>query len=219
MAGLSLKSKVLSPKSEKVQVDEFLDVEVTRLSKIPDTGLKTLNLRLDLTGSYQLKNVKTVVSAVDELRLQGFNISDENIIAALRQVKKLTGLHGRWEVLSKSPLTICDTGHNPEGISEVLLNIGAVSYKRLHFVMGVVNDKDISKILAMLPKDAIYYFCKPDIPRGLGAESLRLNAETFGLHGEVYSSVKEALSSAQQNAGDNDLVFVGGSTFVVAEAI
>jgi dihydrofolate synthase/folylpolyglutamate synthase len=219
MAGLSLNSKVLSPRFEKVQIDEFLDVEVTRLSKIPDTGLKTLDLRLDLTGSYQLKNVKTVVSAVDELRLQGFNISDENIITALRQVKTLTGLHGRWEVLSKSPLTICDTGHNPEGISEVLLNIGAVSYKRLHFVMGVVNDKDISKILAMLPKDAIYYFCKPDIPRGLGAESLRLNAETFGLQGEVYPSVKEALSSAQQNAGDNDLVFVGGSTFVVAEAI
>jgi dihydrofolate synthase/folylpolyglutamate synthase len=212
MAGLSLKTG-------KSQINEFLDIEVTRQPKIPDSELKTLDLKLDLTGTYQLKNVKTVISAVDELRLQGYNISDEHIITALRQVKTLTGLHGRWEVLSKSPLTICDTGHNPEGISEVLQNIRAVSYKQLHFVMGVVNDKDISKILAMLPNDAIYYFCKPDIPRGLEVESLMLNAESFGLHGEVYSSVKEALSSAQENASENDLVFVGGSTFVVAEII
>ncbi len=218
-AGLSLKSKVLSLKSGRSQVNEFLAIEVSRPSKIPDSGLKTLDFRLDLTGTYQLKNAKTVISAVDELRLQGFNISDEHIVTALSQVKTLTGLHGRWEVLSKNPLTICDTGHNPEGISEVLQNIGAVSYKQLHFVIGVVNDKDISKILAMLPKDAIYYFCKPDIPRGLEAESLKVKAESFGLHGEVYPSVKEALSAAQRNAGENDFVFVGGSTFVVAEII
>jgi dihydrofolate synthase/folylpolyglutamate synthase len=178
-----------------------------------------LSLELDLTGTYQLKNVKTVMSAVQELKQQGFNIGDEHIRAALKQVKSLTGLHGRWEVLSKHPLTICDTGHNPEGIAEVLQNIAAVKYEKLHFVIGVVNDKDISKILVMLPAEAVYYFCKPDIPRGLEAESLKQQAENFGLLGDVYPSVKAALTAAQQNAGNNDLVFVGGSTFVVAEVV
>jgi len=101
----------------------------------------------------------------------GFTITDEQLHAALRQVKKLTGLHGRWEVLNRHPLTICDTGHNPEGMQEVLQNIASIKYDKLHFVIGVVNDKDISKILTMLPQNAAYYFCKPDIPRGLEAES------------------------------------------------
>ncbi|OIQ66285.1 bifunctional protein FolC [mine drainage metagenome] len=134
-------------------------------------------------------------------------------------MKKLTGLHGRWEVLSKNPLTICDTGHNPEGIQEVLQNIASVKYDHLHFVIGIVNDKDLSKILLTLPKDCTYYFCRPDIPRGLEAESLKLKAESFGLRGGVYPSVMVALHAAQQNAGENDLVFVGGSTFVVAEVV
>lgn len=173
--------------------------------------------QLDLPGSYQVKNLKTVLTAVDELRQQGFNISDEHLTTALKQVKTLTGLHGRWETLSTSPLTICDTGHNPEGITEVLKNIASVPYKQLHFVIGMVNDKDITKVLAMLPKNAIYYFCKPDIPRGLQAESLKEKAESLGLRGESYVSVTNALASAQAAASDNDLVFIGGSTFVVAE--
>jgi dihydrofolate synthase/folylpolyglutamate synthase len=211
----SLKSKALSPKSRNNILEEFLDIELEK----KDSGLKTLSLRLDLAGTYQIKNVKTVLSAIDELRKQGFAITDEHIRIALSQVKKLTGLHGRWEVLGQDPLTICDTGHNPEGMSEVLKNIEDVPYEQLHFVMGVVNDKDISKILAMLPKNAIYYFCKPAIPRGLDAESLKLEADRYGLQGGVYLSVKAALQGAQNNAGKNDLVFVGGSTFVVAEIV
>jgi dihydrofolate synthase/folylpolyglutamate synthase len=160
-----------------------------------------------------------VLSAVEELRQQGFIIADEHVQTSLSQVKNLTGLHGRWEILDHNPLTICDTGHNPEGITEVLKNIGATPYERLHFVIGVVNDKDSGKMLAMLPKDAIYYFCKPDIPRGLDAEKLKEKAESFGLHGEIYISVKAAFNAAQNNAGKNDLVFVGGSTFVVAEVV
>jgi dihydrofolate synthase/folylpolyglutamate synthase len=210
-----LRSEVRDQRSE-VGVNQFLDFTLTQNS---DFGLQTLDLRLDLTGTYQLKNVKTVISVVDELRSQGFKISDDDLKSALSQVKTLTGLHGRWETLSEHPLTICDTGHNPEGIQEVLQNIALVPYDKLHFVIGVVNDKDISKILIVLPINATYYFCKPDIPRGLEAESLKLKAESFGLNGEVYPSVKEALSSAQQHAAENDLVFVGGSTFVVAEAI
>jgi dihydrofolate synthase/folylpolyglutamate synthase len=101
----------------------------------------------------------------------------------------------------------------------VVKNIAAIDYHHLHFVIGMVNDKDITKVLSILPTDATYYFCKPDIPRGLDAETLKQQAEGFGLHGNAYPSVKQALQSAQQNARDNDLVFVGGSTFVVAEAI
>lgn len=217
-----------SPKVEKTEsekLDGFTETGPRNIKvkkNFPTSGLSdypTIDLNLDLTGSYQLKNVKTVLSAVEELRSQGFNISDDHIRKALSQVKTLTGLHGRWETLNQNPLTICDTGHNPDGIEEVMKNIAAVDYQHLHFVIGMVNDKDITKVLAMLPKDATFYFCKPDIPRGLEAESLKLKAESFNLHGEAYPSVKQALQSAQHNAGENDLVFVGGSTFVVAEVV
>ena len=223
-ASETFKSEVLSSEPEvktfvENNVNEFTNVRVSPISKKTDLRLRTQDLRLDLTGSYQLKNIKTVLCAVDELRLQGFIITDAHLTSALSQVKTLTGLHGRWEVLSRHPLTICDTGHNPEGMQEVLQNIAAVAYTKLHFVLGVVNDKDISKILTILPTNARYYFCKPDIPRGLDAQSLWLKAEGFGLHGAAYSSVKAALEAAQQAAGDGDLVFVGGSTFVVAEVV
>ncbi|MDT3402487.1 bifunctional folylpolyglutamate synthase/dihydrofolate synthase [Mucilaginibacter terrae] len=181
--------------------------------------LTTHNLTLDLTGTYQLKNVSNVLSAVEELRKQGFIITDEHVTEGLAHVKELTGLQGRWHTLSTSPLTICDTGHNPDGIAEVLKNIASVKYEHLHFVIGMVNDKDITKVLNMLPKDATYYFCKPDIPRGLEALLLKEQAEATGLHGQIYSSVPEALKAAQQTATQKDLVFAGGSTFVVAEIV
>jgi len=195
--------------------DNFLDI-ITYPQKASRT---THYLQLDLPGTYQLKNIKTVLCTVNELRAQGFTITDEHIQTALRQVKSLTGLHGRWETISTSTLTICDTGHNPEGIQEVLKNIANITYDQLHFVIGMVNDKDSSKVLSMLPKNAMYYFCKPDIPRGLEAESLKAKAESFGLIGKAYPSVKSALAAAQSSAQMNDLVFVGGSTFVVAEVI
>jgi len=201
-----------SPK-EKVGL---LEIAIQKIS----SGLSDFRtFRLDLTGTYQLKNVKTVLSAVDELRGQGFVITDEHLETALKQVKNLTGLHGRWETLSHNPLTICDTGHNPDGIQEVMKNIASVHYKHLHMVIGMVNDKDTGKVLPLLPKDATYYFCKPDIPRGLDAESMKAQAGAHGLIGEAYLSVKEALLSAQKNAANDDLVFVGGSTFVVAEVV
>jgi len=208
-------SKPVIESKEPETIQEHLDFTIVK----NDSPLTAYHLQLDLPGTYQLKNVKAVLSAVEELKDRGFVITDDQVKDALKQVKKLTGLHGRWEVLSHSPLTICDTGHNPEGITEVLKNIHNITYGRLHFVIGVVNDKDISKILAMLPKDAIYYFCKPDIPRGLDAQSLKLKAESFGLKGETYPSVLSAFKTAQGNALQNDLVFVGGSTFVVAEIV
>jgi len=217
-ADISFASDDFEVKGERVKdkgVSEFLDLEI----KDNHSQLTTHNLQLDLTGSYQLKNIKTVLSAVEQLREQGFVITDEHLQIALRQVKTLTGLHGRWEVLSTDPLTICDTGHNPEGIQEVLKNIAATPYQHLHFVIGMVNDKDISKVLSMLPTDATYYFCRPDIPRGLEAENLKHQAESFGLSGEIYPNVKTAYQSAQKAAQKDDLVFVGGSTFVVAEVV
>ncbi len=199
----------------KIQNSKFKKLDVSLTSH--HSPFTTHSLQLDLTGSYQTKNVKTVLSAVEQLNALGYNISNRHISKALNHVKSLTGLRGRWDILSHDPLVICDTGHNPEGITEVMKNITATPYKQLHFVIGMVNDKDHSKVLDMLPKDAIYYFCKPDIPRGLEAESLKLKAESFGLHGLVYGDVASAFEAAKQAAGVNDLVFVGGSTFVVAE--
>jgi len=209
-----VKSKVESRESGADSL-QFLTLTV----QAADSRLKSYDLRLDLPGTYQLNNIRTVLTAVDELREQDFTITDEHIIMALKQVKNLTGLHGRWEVINNQPLTICDTGHNPEGITEVLKNIANVKYEHLHFVIGMVNDKDISKVLAMLPTHATYYFCRPDIPRGLEAESIKQQAASFGLHGETYPSVKAALIAAQAAATDKDLVFAGGSTFVVAEVV
>ncbi|WP_448699948.1 bifunctional folylpolyglutamate synthase/dihydrofolate synthase [Mucilaginibacter sp. AW1-3] len=209
--------------SEKFEIEQGAKNKEQRNLELAVTTrnsqLSTHNLQLDLPGSYQTKNVKTVLTAVDELRKQGYTITDEHIAEGLKQVKTLTGLRGRWDTLSTNPLVICDTGHNPDGIAEVMKNIAATPHRQLHFVIGMVNDKDHSKVLDMLPKDAIYYFCKPDIPRGLEAESLKQKAENFGLHGEVYANVPAAFAAAKQAAEPNDLVFVGGSTFVVAEVV
>lgn len=196
----------------------LLEVAVT--SKPENQVQTSYQLQLDLTGTYQLKNVKTVLTAVEALRNQGWTITDEHIITALKQVNTLTGLQGRWQTLSFNPLTICDTGHNPDGIQEVLKNIAGVGYQHLHFVLGMVNDKDITKVLSLLPNsNTTYYFSKPDLPRGLEADVLQQQAHAFGLRGEVYTSVPSALKAAQQQAADNDLVFAGGSTFVVAEIV
>ena len=195
------------------------EVGSLNVTLVKNPELTIHNLQLDLTGSYQTKNIKSVLSAIERLNTLGYTINSQDILTALSHVKTLTGLRGRWDILSHNPLVICDTGHNPEGITEVLKNIAATPYKQLHFVMGMVNDKDHSKVLNMLPKDAIYYFCKPDIPRGLDAESLKLKAESFGLYGSAYADVAAAFTAAKQAAHADDLVFVGGSTFVVAEVV
>jgi len=180
---------------------------------------QNLELALDLRGSYQVKNLAGVLTAVDELREQGFKISEENLKTALKQVSSLTGLQGRWQTLQQEPLVICDTGHNEDGIKEVLKNITNTAHQNLHMVWGMVKDKDIAKILALLPKDAIYYFCQPNIPRGKPTEELAQEAQKYQLKGQAYTSVAEAYQQALSHAKPNDLVFVGGSTFVVAEVL
>ncbi|MNR13714.1 Bifunctional protein FolC [compost metagenome] len=172
-----------------------------------------------MTGTYQLKNILTVVNAVQELRKIGYQIPDEAIYQALKNVKKLTGLQGRWQTLSRNPLIICDTGHNKAGINEVIKNINQTRHQNLHIVIGMVKDKDISAVLALLPKNATYYFCQPQLERALPTNELAEQAASHELKGNAFNTVEEALINAKSNAKDKDLIFVGGSTFVVAEIL
>jgi dihydrofolate synthase/folylpolyglutamate synthase len=174
---------------------------------------------LDLQGSYQVKNVMGVLNTTEILKQKGFIIEETDSINALAQVQKLTGLYGRWQILQEKPLVIADTGHNEDGIKEVLDNLKRYTYKTLHFVLGVVNDKDISNILKLLPKDATYYFCKASIPRALDENELATLAKKNGLNGSTFKTVPEALQKAIKQAKVNDLIFVGGSTFTVADAL
>ena len=177
------------------------------------------NIRLDLLGKYQSKNICTVLAAVDGLKRKGWNIPEHAIRSGLEKVVENTGLAGRWQVLGANPRIICDTGHNVAGIREVVAQIKLVPHKTLHFVIGMVNDKDIMGVLAILPRDAIYYFTKASIPRALDETKLMKLAAHFKLHGSAYHSVKDAIAKAKQNSLPEDLIFIGGSTFVVAEAI
>lgn len=183
-----------------------------------ENNLYYKNLRLDLTGLYQLKNVATTLAALDYLK-EDYDLPEEIIRRGLRTVVKSTGLNGRWQILSHEPLTICDTGHNKDGLSLVVPLIRRTPHKKLHFVLGMVNDKDINGILGILPTEADFYFCKADIPRGMDPQELSQQAQEKGLRGSVYNSVNEALEAAQENAGPDDLIFVGGSTFTVAEVV
>ena len=175
------------------------------------------NYKTDLLGDYQKKNTKTAVVAIKKLK--GFQISEENIKNGLLNVVKNTNLKGRWQVLQENPKVICDTAHNKEGLAIVLNQLKKEQFKKLHFVLGVVSDKKLETVLPLFPKDAIYYFCRPNIPRGLSEGDLQEKALEFDLIGERYSSVKKALQSALLNANQQDIIYVGGSTFVVAEII
>jgi len=177
------------------------------------------NLRLDLLGMYQSKNVCTVLAAVEQLRELGWLIPNSALRSGLEKVVENTGLQGRWQVIGARPRTICDTGHNEGGMREVVAQIKQTPYKTLHFVIGMVNDKDIAGVLSLLPKDAIYYFTKASIPRALDENQLMKIAAFFNLKGSSYPSVAEALTTARKNADVDDLIFIGGSTFIVAEAI
>jgi len=172
-----------------------------------------------LSGKYQLKNMATSLLAIENLQQCGIQIQINHITSGIQNVIKNTSLMGRWQTLSTNPLTIADIGHNPDGIREVLEQIALTPHRKLHFVLGVVNDKDIRSMLGKLPQDANYYFCKADIPRGLNANELQNTALEFSLRGEACESVSAALKSARNSAGPDDLILVGGSAFVVAEVV
>ncbi len=178
-----------------------------------------IQLETDLKGDYQQKNTRTAYVAAQFLQSKGFKISSESIKQGLRSVIANTGLQGRWQQINSNPKVICDTAHNKEGLTYVLNQLKKESYKELHIVLGFVNDKKLEDVLALFPKNAIYYFCKPNIPRGLDEKTLLQEASKFNLKGNIYSSVKKAYQVALGQANDTDLIFIGGSTFVVADVL
>ena len=176
-------------------------------------------IRYPLQGLYQQKNIITTCAVISLLNQTGYQISKQNIRVGITHVRENTGFQGRWHILSRTPLTICDTGHNEAGIREVVQQLSQIPYQHLHMVFGTVNDKEIGHILHLLPKEATYYFCKAAIPRGLDVTELNDQAEKLGLKGIPYGSVREALTAARKEACPDDLIFIGGSTFVVAEVL
>ena len=173
----------------------------------------------ELGGDCQEKNTATILCAVQTLIEQGYNIKDKHVHEGIAKVCSLTGLMGRWQRLGNEPLAICDTGHNIGGMQYIVGQLASTPHEKLHFVIGMVNDKDIDSVLGILPKDAEYYFTQASVQRALSAESLAIKAGKLGLKGVVITDVKEAYRKAQQNATKDDLIFVGGSTFVVADLL
>jgi dihydrofolate synthase/folylpolyglutamate synthase len=204
----------------------FADQKIKLQKLTSDAGLAlysvsknrgSFTLEYGLLGDYQIHNLPGILESVDQLRQLGWKISEEALRKGLKQVTPLTGLKGRWQVLGENPTIIADTGHNEPGIRAILSQLEGYSFDQLWMVIGMVQDKDISKILALLPKDAHYVFCQADLPRALQADLLAEKAAEFGLGGETIPNVNEAFQFARKNAGPNDLIFIGGSTFVVAE--
>ena len=177
------------------------------------------SLTTDLQGTYQEKNIKGVIAVIELLIHQGWDITSENIAQGLLHVVRNTNLKGRWQTLSSYPTIVCDTGHNVGGLTYVMEQLKKQTYTNLHIVVGFVKEKDVNSVLELFPKEATYYFCSPAIARGLNVNTLKEIATAKGLQGEAYSSVAEALNVAKAQALPTDFIFVGGSTFVVAEVV
>ncbi len=173
----------------------------------------------DLKGSYQQHNIKTVLQTIEVLQNKGWKISLNHIKSGLLKVVENTGLQGRWHILGSKPKIICDTAHNKEGLQYTLKQLTTENYQKLHIVIGVVDDKNLDTILPLFPKEAIYYFCKAQVPRALDSEILKITAFEYQLIGQSYTSVKEAFRQARKSTNSSDLIYIGGSTFVVAEVV
>ncbi len=201
---------------QKIRIEKLGSAGEQAVFSVQKLGEKT-EVSLGLLGDYQRYNLPGILEAVDQLRNLGWVISEESVKKGLTAVTALTGLKGRWQMLGEKPLIIADTGHNEAGMREIVAQLGTYSYEKLWLVIGMVQDKDISKILLLLPKDAAYVFCQADLPRALPADQLAEKAAEVGLAGQIIPDVNAALNFARKNAGPDDLIFVGGSTFVVAE--
>jgi dihydrofolate synthase / folylpolyglutamate synthase len=172
---------------------------------------------LSLHGIYQQKNMLGVLEAVRLLKEKGWEISEDDLRSGLENVTSRTGLKGRWQILGNKPLTVCDTGHNPDGIQEVVRQIEMQVYNRLYFILGMVKGKDVSAVLKLLPKNAYYFFCQAKIPRALEASALFEQARSHHVNGEIILDVNEAIQTAREKATADDMIFIGGSTYIVAE--
>lgn len=177
------------------------------------------NIKSQLNGLAQEKNARTVITAIKELTKIGYSITDDAVYTGFENVVMLTGLMGRWQQLSDKPRIICDTGHNSHGIKYIVEQLRNEQYDNLHIVFGMVNDKDVSSVLELVPKDAKYYFTRASIERALTPEEIAKKALVYGLRGDTYDNIKQAIDAAKQNADENDLIFIGGSSFIVADAL
>ncbi|MBT3386116.1 MAG: bifunctional folylpolyglutamate synthase/dihydrofolate synthase [Prolixibacteraceae bacterium] len=201
-------------------VYSLVDLDGKQVVAIEKRGKKIFpQLKLDLQGFYQRKNLSAVLKVFELMQEMGWQISENDIYNGLANISKSTGLKGRWQVIGNNPLIVCDTGHNQEGIIEVVAQIEQTPFKNLHFVFGLVSDKESEKILGLLPQNATYYFTKANLPRALDDKILAEKAARFGLKGNSYPVVSEAFMAAKNNSQKNDLIVVGGSTFVVAEIL
>ena len=173
----------------------------------------------ELSGLCQIKNTATILTASNVLAKIGLAIQPENIIEGFKHVCELTGLRGRWEKIEENPITICDTGHNVNGLEYIVRQLQQQKYEKLHIVFGMVNDKDIEGVLSIMPKDATYYFCQASVKRAMPSQQLKTLAEAHELKGNTFANVLDAYNSARQNASQNDFIYIGGSSFVVADLI
>ena len=197
--------------------------EIGKIEKVAE-GWKIAGGEFDgvinpLGGFAQQKNTKTVLTAIQQLNRRGYHISKEIVAKGFANVVNLTHLAGRWQILGENPKIVTDTGHNSHGIKYIVEQLSQEKYDKLHIVFGMVNDKDISKVLGMMPQNATYYFTKASIERALPEKDLKMLANTFGLDGNTYPTVKEAVEAAQKNADEKDFIFIGGSSFIVADAL
>lgn len=203
---------------EKYQALSYKWEEDRLVLEVLKTGERDASsFELDLPGIYQRKNLCTVLAATDVLNARGFQISPQQTIGALKNVKQTTGLQGRWEIIHRHPAIVLEVAHNREGIEQMLQHLQNIGYKKLHLILGMVKDKDTAKVLDLLPPEAVYYFTQAHIPRALAAVELKEKASPFSLEGEAYEDVNAALQQALKKAGNNDIVIVCGSIFLVAE--
>ena len=204
-------AQVFIDKAEEVGAPLYFASDEMADAELPECEMK---------GYYQDKNRRTVLTAIRELRKQGkFNISDEAVVDGFAQVCRLTGIMGRWQLISENPRIICDTGHNEAGIKFVVNQLLHEKYTNLRIIIGMVSDKKIDKVLELLPKNAIYYFTKAQIPRALNENDLQKQGAEYGLRGDVYPTIKQAFEQAKIDYKEGDLIFVGGSNFTVAEIL
>ena len=201
--------------TEKVFINKA-EAEKAPISFAED--FSSIEYESDLKGSYQSKNKQTVLAALSTIK-KHFNVNDTAIRRGLKNVITNTGLMGRWQILSEEPLTICDTAHNKEGLTIVMQQLLALPCKELHMVLGFVDDKKLSELIPLFPKKAIYYFCSPDVPRGKPVSETKEIFASHKISGKTFNSVSEAFKAAELNSNSSDIIFVGGSTFVVAEVV
>jgi dihydrofolate synthase/folylpolyglutamate synthase len=207
--------------SKKYQLNPKEMVKGKRQADIYDTTDNKLllveNLDIELLGEYQFKNVITIFQTIEVLKNQGWQLSEQHIRKGLAETTSLTGLKGRWQIIGEHPLTICDVAHNEGGIKEITQQLKHVDFQNLYWILGTVNDKDLSKVLPLLPENAFYFFCEPHLPRALKAAELAQEAQKYGLKGKIIEDVNDALAHARQLATQNDMILIAGSNFIVAE--